>query len=422
MIVVDGRFGPSTRAAVIEFQGGAGLSPDGVVGPHTWSALTSGPAQPTEPSTSPELIALLQARLDQVLNAVRLVGSGGPTEMPLPPVALRAVKRQEDEADDEDLLDTLGETVGGIVGGIGHTVGEIVGGIGQTVGEIVGGIGETVGEVVGGNVSEVWQGVQQRASELQRQLSVLGDEARRRLGPELAQIEQAVADLGRGVRLDGFQLGQILAVLEELVSGIDMAAALKAGTFEDDVKFTTTDVKIDGTGLSEIDEAATKVMGPKEVGHVSFTAGPTFQFDVDSKGAVNAAKVTAKGVAKVPTPGKVRQKFIVDPTVTGDRKQIQEKMAAEEREGIRNYFTLANAHEAEHVKRYNNAFAGLAKRLEGKTAEDANSAFNAAVCAARGSQADLDDESGCLVVTNERFVETAGAARCGLPTSRCAKT
>jgi len=39
LLIADGDFGPGTLAAVKRFQAGAGLAPDGIVGPKTWEAL-----------------------------------------------------------------------------------------------------------------------------------------------------------------------------------------------------------------------------------------------------------------------------------------------------------------------------------------------------------------------------------------------
>jgi peptidoglycan hydrolase-like protein with peptidoglycan-binding domain len=46
-LAVDGVLGPATELAVKEFQDGAGLTPDGVVGPLTWHALPDGGPMPT---------------------------------------------------------------------------------------------------------------------------------------------------------------------------------------------------------------------------------------------------------------------------------------------------------------------------------------------------------------------------------------
>jgi peptidoglycan hydrolase-like protein with peptidoglycan-binding domain len=57
-------FGPNTERAVKDFQQGAGLAADGIVGPLTWAALPDGGPMPTlREGSSDEVVRRLQQLL-----------------------------------------------------------------------------------------------------------------------------------------------------------------------------------------------------------------------------------------------------------------------------------------------------------------------------------------------------------------------
>jgi peptidoglycan hydrolase-like protein with peptidoglycan-binding domain len=69
---IDGIFGPQTKTAVIEFQQGAGLTQDGIVGPITWGALEQGFTMPPTLSEGSQGPAV--QKLQEVYNEISPVG------------------------------------------------------------------------------------------------------------------------------------------------------------------------------------------------------------------------------------------------------------------------------------------------------------------------------------------------------------
>ena len=89
---IDGDFGPNTQAAVEQFQSGAGLTVDGIVGPLTWAAL---PADIDAPELAEGATGAEVSRLQHGLTVVGTYSAAIDGDFgPLTEAAVRAYQTQ----------------------------------------------------------------------------------------------------------------------------------------------------------------------------------------------------------------------------------------------------------------------------------------------------------------------------------------
>jgi peptidoglycan hydrolase-like protein with peptidoglycan-binding domain len=107
---IDGNFGPETKAAVEQFQTGANLVVDGIVGPLTWAALGGDGAEPptlSEGSQGPT-VQLLQTALNE--------GRGGFTPSSNPVLVIDGLYGPETTTAVKGAQASAGIPVDGVVG------------------------------------------------------------------------------------------------------------------------------------------------------------------------------------------------------------------------------------------------------------------------------------------------------------------
>jgi len=244
-IAPDGVFGPKTARAVKDFQRGAGLEADGIVGRKTWAALRGGTAQPQASPGHELLLTKLRAALE-LLKGLQ----GHPIEEKPPPQPAPA------ETAGVGFLDEISDAAESAADWVGDTASEAASWAGEQASEAASWVEEKAEGAVGwaeekasqasswveDKVTEGAKWAEQTATEAGEAvvkavddtvgevggvLSGIADDVRKRFGPELDALEKAISDLGRGLRID-VDFDGLSRLLDIFVNGITAKNAVAA--------------------------------------------------------------------------------------------------------------------------------------------------------------------------------------------------
>lgn len=268
-LTVDGIFGAKTGQALVAYQQAHGLPADGIAGPQTW-ALIEGKPLPAGPGGSAgkgqagagrataihQKLAQIQALLVKIRKTHRPAAQAPTVDnTPAPAQTMAPFGMDDPEGTDswsvgsllglddmkkkaEDVVGSaknwVDEKVDSVVGtaaGVAKDVGEWVDDKAKTIGGAVSGaeswVDEKVGQAgawvsgkvdaAGQTLAEIKQAAEQTVSGVEKEISTYVDDLKTRYADEIAGIQQAIQDIGRGFYSPALEekLNEILVSLGE---------------------------------------------------------------------------------------------------------------------------------------------------------------------------------------------------------------
>lgn len=380
---VDGLFGPLTFQAVQAYQQAAELAVDGIVGPLTWGSLTSGgaePPQPTPPDTDDsvgqQLVAALET-IKAIIDGFTTASEGGQTSFaPGEPAAAHA--GWADNAGDSswgEAFDVVEEFAGDVIeqdAAIEEALNDPGGGDLQTAPTVTS--KKSVADpktAVPALYDEIKAAVQNLPAALQtgfqttlQQMQTVADQIKKGTAPTEAMVttfNQATADL--------------LTV----ANTISVPASANGSATKIDLKKPTT-WTITGTTIADVgQELDIRKSTHGEAAHVQRGEGKVDGIELDANGNIKKVQIEIPIDMELPQWPKADEVGKKCPCW----KQEWDKFEA-----------AITAHEQQHVAIYKLYFSNLHLRMLGKPEQAAFDLFDKTMEDAEKAQEAFDDATG----------------------------